>query len=178
MENVPYIITAKHYALREGCAGVRDRIIKLAADAGRKRKAIIRVQIDKSSTRPVFARIELGQWLADCECGGCEFVDPIEPVFFCLSCGNRNDANMLRPVTFPLPEERAEIETLILARPVNDLRGLDDCERAHQALPLIVSETPDGMIVPLTRTWNHGEPIENLRRENEVIDIWKRKKEA
>jgi len=174
MKNVEFIVTAKHYAQREGAANVRDRIEKMAQRVGRKRRDPMRTQFGKTATIPVQARIELGQWIADCECGGCEFVDPDEPIFFCFSCGNREHANMLRPVLFPNPEVRAEIEALILARPVDDRRGLDDLERAHMAKPLIVSETEDGAVIPLTRSWNHGEPIENLVEENKVIEKYEK----
>lgn len=173
MANVNYIITANHYCIREGVPDVRSRILKLRDDYQKKRHTPIRIQMDKTSTREVYARIELGQWLADCECGGCEFVSPDEPIFFCFSCANRDDANMLRTVVFPPVLERAQIEMLLLQRPINDMRGLDDMERAHMARPLIVTETPEGAIIPLTRTWNVGESIEHLMEENLVIEKWK-----
>lgn len=172
MTNINYIITAKHYCARDGVSSVRERILKLRNDQSRKKNIAIPIQMDKLSTRPVFARIELGQWIADCDCGGCEFVDPDEPIFFCMSCGNRNDASMLRPVEFPPEDQRLEIEQLILARPVNDLRGLDDLERAHMAKPLIIDENNNFI---LTRTWDVGEEIEHLKEENQIIDVWLQK---
>ncbi len=126
MENVDYIVTAKHYCRREGVPDVRSRIVKLGQTMQRNKQIPIKIHLDKMSQRPVYARIELGQWIADCECGGCEFVDADEPIFFCFSCANRDDAQALRPVVFPLPEDREKIEALILARPINDKRGLDD----------------------------------------------------
>ena len=172
MTNVDYIITARHYCARDGVSSVRERILMLRNDQARKKNIAIPIQMDKLSTRPVVARIELGQWIADCDCGGCEFVDPDEPIFFCMSCGNRNDASMLRPVEFPPEDQRLEIEQLILARPVNDLRGLDDLERAHMAKPLIIDENSNFI---LTRTWDAGEAIEHLKEENQIIDIWLQK---
>lgn len=176
MANVNYIVTAKHYAAREGAASVADRIKKLAREIGNKRNMLIIPNLDSVSARPVYARIELGQWVADCECGGCEFVDHTEPIFYCFSCANRDDASKVRPVVFPEPALREEIEALILARPVEDKRGLDDLDRAFMARPFIVSEQADGSVIPLTRTWTHGEDVENLKRENKVIELIKDKR--
>ena len=173
MKNIDYIVTAEHYCKKIGVSNVRQRIMKIREGIQRKKQMVIEIQIDKVSTSPVYARIELGQWVADCACGGCEFVDPNDPIFFCFSCANREDAHMLRPVVFPELAERQKIEELILARPINDRRGLDDLERAHMAMPMIVKETWEGAIIPLTRTWNPGEPIENLEKENEVIEKYK-----
>jgi hypothetical protein len=173
MTNVDYIVTAAHYCQRDGVQNIKQRIMKLRDQTQRKKQIEIRIQIDKVATRPVYARIELGQWIADCECRGCEFVDPADPIFFCFSCANRDDANMLRPVVFPSPQERMEIERLLLERPINDRRGLDDLERAHQAWPLIVAETEEGAVIPLTRTWHAGEPIENLIEENKIVGKWR-----
>ncbi len=168
-----YIITAKHYCTREGAASVKDRIAKRVKELQRKRGYPVKVQFDRVSPRPVRARIELGQWVADCECRGVEFVDPDEPIFFCFGCANRTDAGMVRPVEFPPEAERKEIERLVLERPVDDLRGLDDLERAHMASALIYIEGSDGDLQPLTRTWNAGEPISNLLVENEAVSRWK-----
>ncbi len=41
------------------------------------------------------------RWVAMCECGGAEVVDPNEPVFFCCSCGNAKVGGLWRPVNFP-----------------------------------------------------------------------------
>lgn len=166
------IITAKDYCQRDRVGSVKERIVKLVGVFNRKRNIAMRVQVDKLSQRSVYARIELGQWCADCNCGGTEFVDPDEPIFFCFSCGNRTDNGAMRPVIFPPVEERKEIERLVLERPVDDARGLDDMERAHMAKAVIYIER-DGKMLPLTRTWNPGEPISNLVAENEAVEKWR-----
>ncbi len=171
---VQRIITAKDYCRRDGVASVKERIQKIQKEALKRKRIEIRIQFDKISPRPVYARIELGQWCADCECGGVEFVDPDEPIFFCFSCGNRVDSGCLRTVVFPPAEQRKEIEALVLERPVEERRGLDELERAHMARPVIYLDTEDGGVLPLTRTWNHGEPISNLKKENEAVDQWRR----
>jgi len=176
MESINYIITAKDYCRRDRVASVQERIRKLQRDVQRKKGVTLFFDFDKPASRPVRARIELGQWIADCECGGAEFVDPQEPIFACMSCGNRADAGRLRPVQFPAPEERKEIERLVLERPVDDLRGLDDLERAHMARAVIYIEQNDGKHLPLTRSWNPSESIADLRKENEPVERWKRER--
>ena len=170
---VQRIITAKDYCLRDGVGSVKERIKKIQKDILSRKKIKIVVQIDKVSSRPVYARIELGQWCASCECGGVEFVDPAEPIFFCFSCGNKVDAGKLRSVICPPKPEREEIERLVLLRPVEERRGLDDMERVHMAIPVVYLESEDGKILPLTRTWNPSEPISNLEKENEAIEQWR-----
>jgi len=167
------IITAKDYCQRDRVGSVKERIVKLVGIFNKKRNIAMRVQVDKLAKRSVFARIELGQWCADCECGGTEFVDPDEPIFFCFSCGNRTDNGIVRPVVFPSTEDHMEIERLVLERPVDDARGLDDMERAHMAKAIVYLEAEDGKLLPLTRTWNPGEPISNLISENTAIEKWK-----
>lgn len=168
------IITARDYCTRDKVGSVKERIAKIRRDVMRKKGITLNIQFDKISSRAVYGRIELGQWCADCDCGGTEFVDHQEPIFFCFSCGNSVDAGQLRPVIFPPVEERLEIERLVLERPVEERRGLDDMERAHMCTPIIFLDAEDGRVLPLTRTWNAGEPIENLVKENEAVDKWRR----
>lgn len=173
------IITADDYCKRDNVQTVRERILKMRKEVMRRKNIAVVVNIDKMSQRPVYGRIELGQWVADCECGGVEFVSPNEPVFFCFSCGNAVDAGDLRPVIFPSHEERAEIERLVLERPVYEHRGLDDMERAHGAQAQILIELPDGNHLPLTRSWNPHESIDDLKREQEeAIRKWKETKRS
>ncbi len=167
------IITAKDYCKREGVSSVKERIQKMQKNTLQKKGIAIPIQFDKLSPLPVHARIELGQWCADCECGGVEFVDADEPIFFCFGCGNHRVAGALRPVVFPGVEERKEIERLVLERPVDERRGLDDTERAHMATAVIYVDMPDGRSLPLTRTWNAGEPISSLVMENEAVTKWR-----
>jgi hypothetical protein len=102
-------------------------------------------------------------------------VDPDEPVFFCFGCGNRENAGYLRPVIFP--PARLEIEKLVLERPVDDIRGLDDLDRAPQARPLVFAQVDrgDGNIVtlPLSRSWTPNETVEELMRQNQAVYDWK-----
>lgn len=67
--------------------------------------------------RPVAARVNAGRWIADCECGGAEYVDDQVRVFMCAACFNRADGSVWRRVIFPASPARRAIEAVLLARP-------------------------------------------------------------
>jgi len=170
MKNVDRIITMRDYSQRYGADGsVRGFILKWRARVQKERGVALQVNgIDgNGSGAAVKARIWQGQWIAECEvCGGNEFVDPEEPVFYCFGCGNREVGSYLRPVEFPA--EWREIERLILERPVFDKRGLSDMERAGLAKPAVVVVS-GGLEYPLTRSWMPGESLDELREQNKVL---------
>lgn len=179
LKNVDYIITAKHY----GGSG-RGYIRKQQADKYKFSGMTVTIRgLDDAPTgTPVDALIWQGQWIAHCECGSASFVDPDEPIFFCFGCGNRLNDSHPRPVRFPPAEERKEIERLILERPVNDVAGLDDRERAGMAKPILVvertvteNEQSRVMTLPLVRSWLPGQSAEELRKEqDEPIRKWRK----
>lgn len=189
IRSVDYIITAKHYG-----GSARGYIKKQQQAIHRQRGIAITIKdLEKDPTGvPVSARIWQGQWIADCECNGASFVDPEEPVFFCFSCANRANGGKPRPVIFPPHEERLEIERLLLERPVDDLAGLTDLERAGMARPVIFVEVAisdqrsavsppaadarsETRVLPLVRSWAPGETVEDLhRQQDEPIQKWKR----
>jgi len=99
MDSIDYIVNAKHYAEREGAQSVRARILKMREKKHKQHGVVMQVNgIDAPSGTAVKARIWQGQWIADCECGGAEFVFVDEPIFYCFGCGNRANANGVRPV--------------------------------------------------------------------------------
>ena len=102
------IVTAKTIALKDRCGTVQEWLRKAAA---RKQ---VKISFQLAGT-PVTARIDHGRWIADCECRGAEYVDPDEPIFFCLSCMNTEYQGQVRPVQFPAPEIRAQIEAGLTA---------------------------------------------------------------
>ena len=169
MDSLTRIITAKDYSEREGAGGsVRARILKTREMYHKKKNiALTILGIDAAQGAAVRARIWQGQWIADCECGGAEFVEPSEPIFYCFSCGNRVNHNYVRPVEFPV--EREAIEAAVLARPVDDMRGLTDLERAGLAKPLVIVDA-GGSQFPLTRSWNADESLSELLEQNKVLD--------
>lgn len=147
---------------------------------------------------PFQAVIWQGQWIVRTECcNSASFVDPDEPIMYCFTCANRANGFRPRPVTFPPTAERLEIERLILERPVNDVAGLTDNERAGLAKPLVtievedeVPDLPTGLLpeqmpdhvptrkvkhlLPLVRSWE-GEPVEALRaQQEEPLRKWKK----
>ena len=64
---------------------------------------------------PLDARINHGRWLVRCPyCVGAELVDPDDPFFFCLSCGNEGSRGRERRVRFP--DKRKEIEDALEGR--------------------------------------------------------------
>lgn len=193
MDSVNYIVSAKHYG-----GSARGYIRKMQQDIHKRGIAVTIRDLDKEPTgTPVTARIWQGQWIADCECNGACFVDPEEPVFFCFTCGNRANGQKPRPVIFP--DDWQEIEKLLLERPVNDLAGLTDLERVGMARPVLfveveeqLSAVPQGddisdqplaigdqpvrtRILPLTRSWEPGETVEDLRQQQaSAIETWKK----
>ncbi len=122
------VITAKDLADREGYGSVAERIEKLAI---RYKHSFAN---DRLAGKPVIARIDFGRWLADCECGGAEYVDPDEPIFFCISCGNAAVSGRARQVIFP--EDRKAIEDEVMARPVNKVGGMDKIDQQFKAVPI------------------------------------------
>lgn len=175
IKSVNYIITAKHY----GNGSVRNYLREMQQRIHRERGISINIRdLDAEPMgTPVQARIWQGQWIADCECKSASFVDPDEPLFFCFGCGNRTNAGKPRPVTFPPDGERKEIEGLLLERPVDDLAGLTDKERAGMARPVLYVEDESGQARPLVRSWEPGQSVADLHGEQEkVIKQWKKNK--
>lgn len=173
------IITALDYALSEGVESVHDRILLLRGKISQAKNVKIEILgLDAPRGDVVFARIWQGQWIADCPtCNGAQFVDPNEPIFFCFGCCNRKNGNYVMPVAFPPEGVRQEIEELLLARPVDDFAGVTELERAGLARPIVFTSLtkPDGssQIVGLSRNWIPSETLEDLRRQNAVVDEWK-----
>lgn len=90
----------------------------------------------KANGKAVEAEINCGRWIARCKCGGAEVVDPDEPIFMCLSCGNKKNKGLLLPVTFPDKDARKMIENCLA------VREIENCN------------------------WKFGEQVADLRKEN------------
>lgn len=150
-----YIITSKHYSP----TGISMDYLTTQRDIIHKTRGVFLEINQVPAGKPVLARIERGQWIADCECGGATFVDPEWPYTFCFNC--RTNGSHLRPVEFP--ENWKEIELTLLERPVNDMAGLTDNEKAMLSKPLIVVQGKGG----LDRNWNPGETVEELHRQHD-----------
>lgn len=196
MENVTSvnrIISAKDYG-----GGGRAYIRNWQKEKMKHGISVLIRDLDKPGVgEPFHAIIWQGQWIVrtDC-CNSASFVDPDEPIAVCFSCANRANNHRPRPVIFPPEAERLEIERLLLERPVDDVAGLTDMERAGLARPVVYVEVeeidpidvqralllPNAPDVPkrvrtypLVRSWE-GEPVEQLRAEQDtVIKAWHKK---
>ena len=121
------IIGGNDKALEEGYKDHKHRIDSMAFK--------MHVNPKQGTAPPVYARIDHGRWLADCECGGCEYVEEGQP-FLCFSCGNSRDSSRFRPVIFPKPAEKKLIEKTLLEREVVLAPGLKLSQRIMHARPV------------------------------------------
>ena len=78
------------------------------------RDVMARVFSGDYSGQGVVAEISHNRWIAHCECGGCEVVDPEAPLFYCFSCYNIADDGKARIATFP--DDWDAIEQALMAR--------------------------------------------------------------
>ncbi|MFZ5856789.1 MAG: hypothetical protein ACOYZ6_08160 [Chloroflexota bacterium] len=161
------IIRASDYARREGARNVKERIARLSAQMAGRRLLDTPFVGGEPVGVPVLAEVNHGQWIARCECGGAEAVDPAEPIFYCFNCGNRKTKGRPRVVTFP--DNIEEIERILLERPLKDGGGANEIDRVFMARPLV--GVVDGMPVVMHRSWTPGESVEELRRQNEMIPV-------
>jgi hypothetical protein len=68
-----------------------------------------------------------------------------------------------------------EIEKALLDRPVNDMAGITDLERASASQPMIIIEGQGA----LWREWRPGERIEDLmQQQTEPLKAWHKKIKA
>lgn len=82
-------------------------------------------RVDADAFGTVTAFINESRWVAVCDvCNGGEVVDPADPRFICLSCGQ------VRAVDFPPPRDRAAIEAALNRRPDEKTRNWNPGETA------------------------------------------------
>jgi len=116
------IITAKDIANRDGQPSVREWIRIISIQFRQKNPSVVMFDGDIRGA-PVYAFISNSRWQALCDqpmCGGCEYVDPAEPIFFCLTCSN-GKSGKARPVKFP--RNLANIESALLERDMTPVGG-------------------------------------------------------
>ncbi len=138
------ILTGSDKARELGHANLRAMLLALAQGRNLEVK-------EKVSPKKVYARIDFGRWLADCECGGAGYVDPSDPVFFCVVCGNVAVHGVWRQVEFPADREAIELE--VLRRPVEEPANLSPVDTAIHSRSLVPG---------LSRSWRPGESVEQL----------------
>jgi len=66
--------------------------------------------------KQIEAFINNNRWIARCECGGCEVVDPNDPIFYCLNPLCLNAENKYRARKVKLPKKMEDIEGILLRR--------------------------------------------------------------
>lgn len=145
------LITARDVARCRGLTDVRGLILMLmekSIDAG-----LFQARWDGEHVggAPITAYVDFGRWLARCECGQCNYVDPDEAVMYCARCGNRN-SGLARPVLFP--SDRTKIEEALLRRAVTENPA---AMNIVQAALLAKPKNP-----VLTRNWYPGQSLESL----------------
>jgi hypothetical protein len=124
------------YVPRDRLATSRDKARAFLGRHGRSGRDFVRAELTaqgalelvsrasgEATGTPVLAEVNHGRWIAHCECGGAEVVDPDDPVFFCLSCLNADNGRGLRPVEFPSEKERLQIAEVLLHRKERRSRG-------------------------------------------------------
>ena len=161
MQTETRIINATDYLFREKHKTIKDRIKSLCAGMV-KRGLLDTPFVDCEPVgKPVFAKVNFGQWLVECECGGAETVHWDEAIFYCFSCGNFENHGKPREVIFPSEKERDDIERILLERPIRIKGGTNVIERTVLAIPAVKDKYG-----PLSRSWDPGESADDLRREN------------
>ena len=129
------LITAQDIAARDSQPSVKEWI-RITSIQLKLKGALKRTFDGSMAGPPVYALVSNGRWVAMCDepgCRGCEYVDPQEKVFFCLSCGNRNSGKG-RPVIFP--PDREDIEAALLERVMVPIGSGDAVMKTFNARPL------------------------------------------
>lgn len=169
MSIVNRIISAKDYAVREGVSSVRELVKRWSARMYQRGQLDTPFIDGPSVGKALVAKVDHGQWIAHCDqCGTPMWVEPDDPFLYCYGCGNYITGGRPRPVIFPAPEVRARIEQLLLERPVDDRNGTNTIDRAFTALPLAIGVVSDELI-GLERSWKPHESLEDLERQNGLI---------
>jgi hypothetical protein len=170
MSSVNRIITAKDYAIRERAKTVREMVKRWSGRMYQRGQLDTPFVDGPSAGTALAAKINHGQWVAHCDqCSTPMWVDPDDPFMYCYGCGNRITGGRPRPVLFPEPKIRQEIESLLLQRPVDDRRGTNDIDRAFNSLPLAIGLIDD-QVITLDRSWEPHEQLEDLRSQNALIE--------
>ena len=148
------LITGNDKAKEEKFKNHRDRMVGLPA----RIKGLPAWDGSTTDQDPVLARVDFGRWLADCECGGAEYVDPEYKYFFCFSCGNKNDNGSARRVIFPNDQTMEDIQAELIKRPVIERAGKSASAAALHSIPAMAG---------LSRSWNPGETVTDLKKQRD-----------
>lgn len=154
------IISGKHINESMGVPNSTARIQKMYNTLKARGQVDVDIQITVvDEVNWVAAFIDTGRWGAQCECGGAEYVEPDDPVFWCFSCGNMAFGGALRRVHFP--DDMADIELLLLERPISVHKGMTKIQKVFNSQPLTSAR----------REWHVGDTIKKLKDDNKKADL-------
>jgi hypothetical protein len=149
------ILTGNDRAHELGFKSYREWILVMADKTGHRWNG-------EWSDSVVYARVDFGRWIADCEVGHASYVEPSDDLFYCYMCGNEPTQGKARHTVFP--EKRLEIEAELMKRPVKLVIGLP---RNLLAQATQVAMNSRG---PLSRSWNPGESVETLMAQRKLME--------
>lgn len=128
-----------------------DMVLELASIKNKQ------ISNEAIKNNPVYARIDFGRWLADCECGAANYISRSNLNFYyCVTCGNIMTNGKVRSVV--MPDNFQEIEIELLRRKVFNKFGLSGTNGAMNS------------IGPISRSWSPGETIEMLIAQREMTE--------
>ena len=93
------IYTAMDIASRHGL-GTNLALIRWNVQRAKNNNMFWGEFIPEIAGQPVQAFIDHQRWLATCECGGSEYVDPEAKIFYCMAWQNDENGGKLRNVIF------------------------------------------------------------------------------
>jgi len=154
--DITEIIRGNTIAREKGFENYRDMLRGIYTTLSRQGSLVIDFIEEVDTGNFVQARVEHGRWGEHCECGGAEYVDPDDPVFYCFSCGNASAGGKLRPVQFPSNVE--EIELILLERPVSVHKGTTKSSINLNSRPLVGN---------LNRDWDPEDAdLKKIKKDN------------
>jgi hypothetical protein len=154
------ILTGTIVAQEKGFTNHRNMIKGIYDTLNRQGSLVIDFVEEIDTGNFVQARVDHGRWGANCECGGAEYVDPDDPVFYCFSCGNASANGKLRPVQFPSNKE--DIELILLERPMSVHKGITKSSINLNSRPL----------KNVARNWDpEDSDLSKIKQENKDNDL-------
>lgn len=96
-----------------------------------------RPQGQKADVAPVYARMNYGRWLADCECKAAVLLFRGKPGewFWCPACENAATAGQLRPVIWPDGRDQIDADKSTLPAALANWDPADDRKRGTEPPP-------------------------------------------
>ena|ERR1051325_3882779 len=98
-------------------------------------------------TTPIAPYVNENRWLIDCECGAGNYVDMDAGVACCFGCGAVH-------THVAIPSERADVEAVLLERPVPQTRGWRDADKSETVNDLVAENESRGVAVPASLARN------------------------